>query len=121
MGKVALIALAGDRVNLFFKQPLASFPGYNWDAENRVAVNARLPLDAANADGFHKHLEDERCFLSGSIHAKEMAVVRFSESLSALSATEALITLTIFPEFLPLALAIVAGHFGSCLSSGFEP
>ncbi|HEV2232600.1 MAG TPA: hypothetical protein VGV68_04245 [Terriglobia bacterium] len=115
---VTLNIYHGNRVNLFFKQSLASFSGHNQDTENGVPMSARESFNAAHADAFHKHLKYEGCLFSGSVHPEESIGARFRINLSALAATESLLPLAGLSEFFALSPVIVACHFRLVLFAG---
>jgi hypothetical protein len=79
-------------------------------------VNSGKSLNAADADAFHKHLENQHGFFGGSVHAEEVAVMRFSDGPEAMAATESLVSFAISPKLFAFNVTGFASHMPRLIS-----
>jgi hypothetical protein len=104
-----------------FHQPLTLSTGNTQDGEHRSLVDVAYPCRAPNAATLHETGDDSQASFQGNPKiVKRAFAVR--ECLSTLATPKTLYSPSpVISEPLHFDAAVVAGHFGSCLSSDVEP
>jgi hypothetical protein len=101
------------------KQALAAFPDEHKHVQDGIAVNACDSLNRADADAFDKQA-DNLLNLFFALVGSVQLLRAFTVCLQALTATKALVSLTVFSKLLAFCAAVVTGHFLPCLLQSAE-
>jgi hypothetical protein len=111
---IALNVPHRDVADCVFQKPLASLASKDQDVKDCIAVGFSDSLNGADGAPLDKQPDDLSDLLSQQVSPVQL-VGSLTVGLVALAAAETLIPFPVFPKFLALGFAIMAGH-RSCLS-----
>jgi len=104
-----------DSADFVFEESFAFFSDKSEERQDRGVVDSRHTFDHVDGASFDQEFDDLDRHFQRRGHSAERRGVFFGESLAALTATEALKPVTMFPKLFAFRTAIVASHVGSPL------
>ncbi len=107
---IALNVSDRDVADSTFEKPLALLANKSKQGKNRCVVKSGHAPYRADRASLKKKLNPLGRLFERRIHAAKRRSVVFREGLGALAAAKALKAISVLPEFLTAAIAIVAGH-----------
>ena len=102
--------MAFQAAHFFIHQLRAALTSDYEQAKDRVAVQLRNALCAANAGAFQQQLNSQQRFIFGDRHAAKQTRAAFGVGFPALSAAETTKAVALFPELHALKVAGCAIH-----------
>jgi len=115
---VSLNMLAAKIPHLGIHQLRTTLTSENQELHNRIAVQLRDSLGAANASSFEQQLNGKQCFILGDSHSPKKPDMLFGVSLTAFRAAISRQPIAVLTKLLTFNVAISAIHKDRITASG---